>query len=79
MGVVRCSHIAVGAEDWRRSSVFHTYITHEGKNYKLMIDGGSANIITKITLEKMGFEAEHPHLYNVNWVEETAQCVTQRC
>jgi len=37
--VIRCSHTAVGNEDWRRSSVFYTYITHEGKNNKLMIDG----------------------------------------
>jgi len=34
--------------------VFYTYIAHEGKNYKMMIDGGScANIIAKTTLEKI--------------------------
>ena len=54
LGVVRCSHIAVRYGNSRRSSVFHTYVTHEGKNYKLLIDGGScANIIAKTTLEKM--------------------------
>ena len=31
LGVVRCSHAAVRDEEWRRSTVFHTYITHEGK------------------------------------------------
>jgi len=58
--------------------MFYTYITHEGKNYKLMIDGGScANIIVKTTLEKMGVKAEpHPHPYNVNWVDKTAQPIT---
>jgi len=48
--------------------MFHTYITHEGNNYKLIIDGDScANIIAKITLEKMCLKAEpHSYLYNVN-------------
>ena len=46
-----------------------------------MIDGGSCpNIIAKTALEKMGLKAEpHPHLYNVNWVDKTAQSITQRC
>jgi len=57
--------------------VFHIYITHEGKNYKLMIDGGRVNIIAKTTLEKMGLKAEpHPHPNNANWVDKTAQSIT---
>ena len=65
----------------RRSSMFHTYITHEGKKYKLMIDGGSyVNIIAKIASEKMSLKVEpHPHPYNVNWVYKTAQPITQCC
>jgi len=61
-----------------RIDVGLTYITHEGKNYKLMIDEGSCvNIIAKTTLEKMGLKAEsHPHPYNVNWVDKTAQSIT---
>ena len=48
-----CSYIVVIDEDGCRSSVFHTYITPDGKNYKLMIDGDScANIIAKKALEK---------------------------
>ena len=31
--IVGCSNIAFRNEDWRKSNVFHTYITHEGKNY----------------------------------------------
>jgi len=51
------------------------------KNYTLMIDGGScANIIAKITLEKMGLKAEpHPHPYNVIRFDKTAQSITQCC
>ena len=46
-----------------------------------MIDGGScANIIAKTALEKMGLKAEpYLHPYNVNWVDKTAQSITQRC
>jgi len=74
LGVVRCSHTTISNEDWCKSSVFHTYITHEGKNYKLMINGGScANIIAKITLEKIDLKTElNPHPYNVNWVDKAA-------
>jgi len=63
LGIVRCSHTTARDEDWCRPSVFHPYITREGKNYKL-IDGGScANIIAKTALEKIGLKAEpYPHL-----------------
>jgi len=46
-----------------------------------MIDGGNcANIIAKIAFERMSFKAEpHPHSYNVNWVEKTAQSIIQLC
>ena len=54
----------------------HTYITHEEKNYKLIYEGSCANIIAKITFEKMGLKAEpHPHSYNINWVDKTAQAI----
>jgi len=73
LGVVKYSHTAVRDEDYRRSTVFNTYITHEGKDYKLINGGSCANIITKIALEKMSLKAEHPHPYNVNCVDKTAQ------
>jgi len=74
LGVIKCTQTAVGNEVWHESSVFYTYITYEGKNYKLMTDGrSSANIVAKMALEKMGLKAEpHPHSYNVNWVDKIA-------
>jgi len=61
--------------------VCSTSMLHMRENYKLMIDRGSCvNIIAKTALEKMGLKAEpYPHLYNVNWVDKTAQSITQRC
>jgi len=46
-----------------------------------MIDEGScANINAKRTPKKMGFKIKpHPYPYNVNWVDKTAQSITQRC
>ena len=77
MGIVKCSHTTVRDEDGRKSSVFHTYIAHEGKNYKLIDVGSCVNIIVKTTLEKMGLKAElHPHTYNVNLVNKSAQSIT---
>jgi len=61
--------------------VFYTYIAHERKNYKLMIDEGSyANIIVKTGFEKTGLKVEpHLHPYNMYWIDETVQFITQHC
>ena len=46
-----------------------------------MMDKDScANIIAKTALEKIGLKDEpYSHPYNVNWVDKTAQSITQRC
>jgi len=71
----------VSSEDWSRSSVFNTYITHEKNKYKLMIHGDSCvNIITKTALKNMSLKIEpHPHSYKVYWVYKTTQSITQYC
>lgn len=33
---VKCLHTTSRDEDWCRSSIFHTYISHEGKSYKMI-------------------------------------------
>jgi len=33
LGVIKCLHTVATYNDWRRASVFHAYVTHEGKNY----------------------------------------------
>jgi len=80
LGIIS-THTTINNEDWHRANVFYTYIAHEGKSYKLMIDRGNcANIITKTALEKMDLRAElHSHPYNVTWVDKTAQFITQCC
>jgi len=63
LSVVRCSHTTVRDEYCRRFTVFHTYITHEGKNHKLINGGSCANIIAKTALEKMGLRLNHIPTY----------------
>jgi len=75
LGVVMCSHTAVRDEYCRRFSVFHTYVTHEGKNYKLMMHGGSnANIIIKTALEKMGLLAQRPFTLVLIMINSCSYC-----
>ena len=78
MSAVRCSHTDVRDEDWRRSSVFHTYITYEENNYKLIDEDSCVNINAKIALEKMGLKVKS-HLHPIHWVDKTDQSITQRC
>jgi len=62
LNVIRCLLIAPKDENWRKSSVFYTYITHKDKSYKVMIDGGSCvNIITKLAVKRMNLKVEAHH------------------
>ena len=70
--MIACLHATLKEDDWRRSSMFHTYFAYEGKNYKVIIDGGSCvNIISTTAVEKIGLKAEpQPQPYNVTWVDK---------
>lgn len=41
LSIFRCLHAPFKDEDWRGSSVFHTYITYACKSYKMMMDENS--------------------------------------
>lgn len=42
--------------------IFFTPMSHDGKSYKVMIDGdGCMNIISKSVVERMGLNANHIH------------------
>ena len=77
--MIACLHATLREDDWRRSSMFHTYFAYEGKNYKVIIDGGSCvNIISTTAVEKMGLEAEpYPQPYNVTLVDKNFHSITQ--
>ena len=46
LSIARCLHAASRDEDWCRSCMFYTYVAHEGKSYKSMIDGRSVSILS---------------------------------
>jgi len=46
----------------------------------MLNEGSCANIITKTALEKIGLKVDpRSHPYNMNWLDKTAQFITQRC
>jgi len=81
VNVITCLHATSREDDWRRSSVFHTYFAHKGKNYKVIIDRGSCvNIMPTTAIEKMGLKAEpHPQPYNITWVDKNFHSIAQCC
>jgi len=67
LNVITCLHATSREDDWHKSSVFHTYFGHEGKNYKVMIDGGSyVNIISTTAVGKMSLKAEPHHNHTMS-------------
>lgn len=54
-----------------------TPVKHKGKSYKVIIIGGSENMISKSADEMMDLKAEpHPQLYNVTRVDRNFHSIT---
>jgi len=68
------------AEDWRRTTIFHTYIKCGDKGCKIIIDNGScihavsSNIVAHLGLKRV----PHPKPYNVSWVNNTSIAIKER-
>ncbi|RVW78808.1 Transposon Ty3-I Gag-Pol polyprotein [Vitis vinifera] len=70
-----------GEEDWRRTSIFQTCISCQGRLCTMIIDGGSnLNIASQELVEKLNLKTErHPNPFRVAWVNDTSIPVTFRC
>ncbi|CAB4303391.1 unnamed protein product [Prunus armeniaca] len=84
LSVVRCTlaQPRKETEDWRRTSIFHTYIKSGDKDWKVIIDNGSCiNVVSKLIVSRLGLSTEkHPEPYRVAWINNTSSIpVTQRC
>ncbi|XP_050387198.1 uncharacterized protein LOC126803432 [Argentina anserina] len=80
--VVRCTLTQPKeAEDWRRTTIFHTYVKRGDKSYKVIIDNGSCiNVVSPQTVSKLGLTpANHPQPYRVAWIDKSYIPVKQRC
>ncbi|RVW75570.1 Transposon Ty3-G Gag-Pol polyprotein [Vitis vinifera] len=70
-----------GEEDWRRTSIFQTRISCQGRLCTMIIDGGSSlNIASQELVEKLNLKTErHPNPFRVAWVNDTSIPVSFRC
>ena len=70
-----------GEEDWRRTSIFQTSISCQGRLCTIIIDGGSnLNIASQELVEKLNLKAKrHPIPFRVAWVNDTFIPVSFRC
>lgn len=54
LNIVRCLYTVSRDEHWHRSSIFLIYITHKGKNYKVIVNGCSCFLIGEQLLLALG-------------------------
>ncbi|CAL2229714.1 unnamed protein product [Prunus armeniaca] len=70
LSIVRCTlaQPRKETEDWRRTSIFHTYIN-------------CINVVSTLTVSRLSLSTEkHPEPYKVAWIDNTSSIpVTQRC
>ncbi|XP_073117835.1 uncharacterized protein [Elaeis guineensis] len=69
------------SEDWRRISIFHTFIKFGDKIYKMIIDSGSCiNAISTDTIKRLGLTpVDHPSPYTVSWIDSSSIPIKFRC
>ena len=68
LGVIRCILAHVKEEDWRRTSIFHTFIKIGKHVRKVILDSGSCvNAISPDTVKLLGLNiTPHPNSYKVS-------------
>jgi len=66
-------------DDWRRTTIFHTYTKIEGKNWKVFMDSKSCvNAVSSKMIEKVDLKViPHPNPYKVLWINFTTLDVKQ--
>ena len=82
LGVVRCIMTQTKEqEDWRRTSILHTFVKIGEKVCKIVIDSGSCvNAISTSAAKSLGLPTEpHPNPYKVSWIDSTSIPIKQRC
>ncbi|CAL8179179.1 unnamed protein product [Prunus armeniaca] len=76
LAVVRCTLAQPRKEtkDWRRTSIFHTYIKSGDKDWKVIIDNDSCiNVVSTLTVSRLGLSTEkHLEPYRVAWIDNTS-------
>ena len=67
--------------DWRRTSIFHTWIKTGWKNCKIIVDSGSCiYMLSSSLISKIGLKTvPHPSPYKVVWVNAASMEVNEWC
>ncbi len=68
-------------QDWRRTSIFYTFLKINDKTCKILFDSGSCiNAIASGVVSRLGLKSTpHPNPYKVAWVDKTSISVSERC
>ncbi|GAV90160.1 hypothetical protein CFOL_v3_33569 [Cephalotus follicularis] len=80
--VVQCNLSTIRDDnEWKRTTIFHTFIRCGEQSCKLVIDNGSCmNIVSKTTNGRLNLKAEpHSKPFRVSWVNKTSLPVSERC
>ena len=68
IGVIRCTLTQVNKDDWRRTTIFHTFIKIGNHVRKVILDNGSCvNAVSPDTVNLLGLHiTPHPNAYRVS-------------
>ena len=79
--VIRCTLTKVHENDWRRTTIFHTFIKIGNHVRKIILDNGSCvNAVSPDTVNLLGLHiTPHPNSYRVSWIDATSVPVSTRC
>ena len=80
-GVIRCTLTKVHEDDWRWTTIFHTFIKIGNHVRKIILDNGSCvNVVSPNTVNLLGLHiTPHPNSYRVSWIDATSFSVSTRC
>jgi hypothetical protein len=82
LNVVRCALIQPkGTEDWRRTTIFYTYIKYGDKGCKIIKDYGNCiNALSSSSVSCLSLKfVPHPKPYNMSWVNDKSITIKERC
>ncbi|GAV68333.1 hypothetical protein CFOL_v3_11836, partial [Cephalotus follicularis] len=67
--------------EWKRTTIFHTFIHCGERSCKLAINNGSCmNIVSKTVIDRLNLKVKpHPKPFRVSWVNKTSLPVSKRC
>ena len=82
MSVVRCTLAqSKESDDWKRNTVFQTFVKCGITNYKVIIDNGSQiNAVSSKLVSLLGLKlVAHPKPYKVSQVDDSSITIKNRC